>query len=542
MTLHELDSAEAVNSFKSSNANTLICFSATWCGPCKASKPTYQDLAQTYLSDSTIDVKCGIAYEHNLAESIQEFQIKAFPTYVLYVNNGKENGRIQGVNFEGIKEMIQQAGCKVDLTEGNALGGTAGTAAVSMEEARRLRLAMFDKKKSATVAIPAAAPKGDHAAMDVDDVDKVQDVETKDTVMIDTDEAATAPAEVEMVDPTEKLSKEDIVTLTESMGFALVRAQKALINSNSGVEGAIGWLMAHQDDADIDDPIENIPKIGAVAQSYKCNECGKILSNMANLELHANKSGHSDFEESTQAVKLLTEEEKAKKIAEIKTLLKVKRTEREEIEKVADVSREIERREMGKTTSITKEVMEKQARQRENRSRKKAKDDFKKERARIKAELEKDRQERIANKGKLTSKLGINGYNPDAIQYDVESEAAPAQSPLKKLKASAAKIDDYITKISMYKAGGDGGKCLKILLTYIKNVVENPDEDKFKKINTENKVYKSRVKPFIGAKALLLAVGFKPNDGNDALVLADDANMDVINSTKDKLEAAHAAY
>lgn len=279
-----------------------------------------------------------------------------------------------------------------------------------------------------------------------------------------------------------------------------------------------------------------------MAQSYKCNECSKILSNMANLELHANKTGHSDFEESTQAVKLLTEEEKAQKIAEIKTLLKTKRMEREETEKVENVSREIERREMGKTTSITKEVMEKQARQRDTRMRKKAKDDFKKERARIKAELEKDRLERIAHKGKLTSKLGIDGYNPDAIQYDVDIDAAPAQHPHKKMKASAAKIDEYITKISMYKAGGDGGKCLKILLAYIKNIVANPDEDKFKKINTENKVYKSKVKPFIGAKALLLAVGFKPNANTDALLLTDGADMDVIKTTKEKLEAAYAAY
>lgn len=542
MTLHELESADAVNSLKSTNANTLICFSATWCGPCKASKPAYQDLAQTYLSDPSIDVKCGIAYEHNLAESIHEFQIKAFPTYVLYVNNGKEHGRIEGVNFEGIKEMIQQAGCKVVHGEGNTLGGAPGATAVNPEEARRQRLAMFEKKTNAAVPAPVSAPKGDDVAMEMDDVDKGQAAETKDMEMEDTDKGTPTASESEMVDPAEKLSKEDLATLTDSMGFTLIRAQKGLLSSNSGVEGAVEWLMAHQDDADIDDAIEKVPKAGAVAQSYKCNECSKILSNMANLELHANKTGHSDFEESTQAVKLLTEEEKAQKIAEIKTLLKTKRMEREETEKVENVSREIERREMGKTTSITKELMEKQARQRDTRMRKKAKDDFKKERARIKAELEKDRLERIAHKGKLTSKLGIDGYNPDAIQYDVDIDAAPAQHPHKKMKASAAKIDEYITKISMYKAGGDGGKCLKILLAYIKNIVANPDEDKFKKINTENKVYKSKVKPFIGAKALLLAVGFKPNANTDALLLTDGADMDVIKTTKEKLEAAYAAY
>ena len=90
--------------------------------------------------------------------------------------------------------------------------------------------------------------------------------------------------------------------------------------------------MTHQKDANIDDPIEKVPKgggAGLLAQSYKCNECGKILSNMANLELHANKTGHSDFEESTELEKPLTAEEKQVKILKIKSLLKAKRPERE---------------------------------------------------------------------------------------------------------------------------------------------------------------------------------------------------------------------
>ena len=83
---------------------------------------------------------------------------------------------------------------------------------------------------------------------------------------------------------------------------------------------------------------------------------------------------------------------------------------------------------------------------------------------------------------------------------------------------------------------------MKILSLYVKNIVENPGEDKFKKVNMENKAYKTKVKPFIGAKALLLAVGFSPNEGNDALVLEDDANMDLLKETQKKLEAAYAAY
>jgi hypothetical protein len=83
---------------------------------------------------------------------------------------------------------------------------------------------------------------------------------------------------------------------------------------------------------------------------------------------------------------------------------------------------------------------------------------------------------------------------------------------------------------------------MKILLAYIKNVVDNPDENKFKHINMENKAYKTKVKPFIGAKSLLLAVGFSPNDDGTGLDLDDDADREVLAQTKTKLEAALATY
>ena len=133
----------------------------------------------------------------------------------------------------------------------------------------------------------------------------------------------------------------------------------------------------------------------------------------------------------------------------------------------------------------------------------------------------------------------LDNSDPNAAATAPSRTGQPAP---KKSKGNVAKIDEYISKISSYKAGGDGGKCLKILLAYIKNVVANPTEDKFKKINMDNKAYKTKVKPFVGAKILLMAVGFAPNDGNTALVLGDDSDMEVLAQTKEKLEKAFAAY
>jgi UBX domain-containing protein 1/4 len=510
------------------------------CGPCKASKPALEQLAASYAQNNSKNVKFGIAYEHNLGDAIHIFRVRAFPTYVLFVNSTEVN-RIEGVNLEGVKQMIEKADTEINLSAGKSLGG-AGGAPLTAEEARAQRLARFGGASPAPP--PACAPTPVPAAYVEDPKDDVEmtDDAKEDVEMNDADEE-DQKEDVVMVDPTLALDKEAIQSLTESMGFSLIRAQKGLLNGNGGVEGAVEWLMQHQDDDDIDDPIADQP---AKAQSYKCNECGRVLSNMANLELHANKTGHSDFEESTQAIKPLTAEERAKKILEIKQLLKAKRAEREESEKVDEVEREKQRRFMGKEMTKTREQMEQEVRKRETQLRRREKQAFEKERDRIRAELAKDKAERIANKGKLSSRLGVDGYNPDGIQYDLEEKetADGSENAAKKAKPgiSSAKIDEYIKKVASYRAGGDGGTCLKILKTYIGNVVDNPDEEKFRTINMENKAYKGKVKPFVGSKQLLMAVGFKQNKAGDALVLQEDLDRQLLVDTKAKLEAAFAAY
>jgi UBX domain-containing protein 1/4 len=521
----------------------------------------------------------GITYEDDLGDYLHTFNIRAFPTYAVF-QQGKEVQRIEGVNMNGIRDMVQAIGgsssSKMPETGGTALGGAGAAAAVSPEEARRLRLAKLDAaSKNVAAVVPAAQPttttsptKEEKIVVEVADAPTPMETtaepagaaaaEDKDTEMTDAD-AQCVPVE-EQVSALDKLDKEALQTLTESMGFTLLRAQKGLLYSPAGtVESAVEWLMTHQDDADIDEaiPDEMLKSGGKIAQSYKCNECGKVLSNMANLELHANKTGHSDFEESTVLVTPLTAEEKLAKIAEIKELLKAKRAEREEEEKVDQVEREKQRRFMGKEMAKTKEEMDAEQRKRDVMLRQREKDAFKRERARIKAELEKDKRERMANKGKLSSRLGVDGYNPDGIQYDLEvptdKSGADGGEPATKKAAitpssntsapSTAKLDEYIQKVSSYRAGGDGGKALKVLKAYVGNVVDQPTEVKFRTINMENKAYKTKVKPFIGAKHLLLAVGFTPKQGDaTVLVLPDNVDPQILAVAKSKLEAAIVAF
>ena len=533
-SLSELSSASALKSFISSHASSacIVTFSATWCGPCKAARPALEELAKR--PDA---IPMAIVHEHDLSGELALYNIRAFPTHVLFIK-GREQERVEGANIAGVQAMMQRAP-PVDAmpASGGATLGGGDTKTLTPQQARLQRLAALGVKEEEEKK-PVAASKPDVV---------MQDTEAKQPEPMETDDAE--PTTPTTTDPAAGCEPQALKTLTEEMGFSVLRAQKGLLYSQQNtVEGAIEWLTAHQDDADIDEPITNA---GLKVMSYKCNTCGKLLSNAANLELHANKTGHTDFEESTENAPVLTAEEKTAKIAEIKELLKKKRAEREAAEQVDEVEREKQRRLMGANMQMTKEQHEAEQRKRDAYLRQKEKQSYAKERARIKAELEKDKLERMANKGKLKSKLGVEGYHPDAIQYDVDpmtaasgtAAAAGASPEHKKAKVDPGKIDEYITKVSSYRAGGDGGKCLKVLLAYVGNVVDQPDEAKFRSINMDNKVFKTKVKPFVGAKLLLLAVGFhQAEKSQDALVLSDDADKTLLADTKAKLQAALERY
>ena len=98
------------------------------------------------------------------------------------------------------------------------------------------------------------------------------------------------------------------------------------------VQGALEWLEANQDK-----PLDEIkaaaadqgegPDLqpGEVPRSLVCNECGKKFRSQAQAEFHASKTEHVDFQESTEEIAPLTEEEKKKRLEELRSKLAEKR-------------------------------------------------------------------------------------------------------------------------------------------------------------------------------------------------------------------------
>jgi hypothetical protein len=95
-------------------------------------------------------------------------------------------------------------------------------------------------------------------------------------------------------------------------------------------------------------------------KSYKCEDCGKIFSNMDTVEFHAAKTNHSNFSESTEEKKPLTAEEKEEQQKKLLELLKAKRIEREAKEKAEELQREKQRMASGKDLGEAKRRIEEQ--------------------------------------------------------------------------------------------------------------------------------------------------------------------------------------
>ena len=67
--------------------NKLLVFSASWCGPCKAFKPTLLELEQERLVYIDID-------EH--PQTRAEYKVASVPTVILVDESGNELERLMG--------------------------------------------------------------------------------------------------------------------------------------------------------------------------------------------------------------------------------------------------------------------------------------------------------------------------------------------------------------------------------------------------------------------------------------------------------------
>lgn len=184
------------------------------------------------------------------------------------------------------------------------------------------------------------------------------------------------------------------------------------------------------------------------AKSIKCSECGKIFRNTALAQFHAEKSGHDQFEESTEEIKPLTEEEKKQKLAELREKMAIKRAAKAKEEAKEHKANEAIRRKSGKDINEIREELKNKEILKEAEAKRREKIEDAKARAAIKAQIEADKKAR-AEKAAREKALR------DGVPIVDSAPSAPATSPAAVAAASGLAGRDYPqTRLQIRMASG----------------------------------------------------------------------------------------
>jgi len=230
------------------------------------------------------------------------------------------------------------------------------------------------------------------------------------------------------------------------MGFDSARVDWALkATGNRGLQSAMDHLIEHEGepipdlsavsestarpardtmDVDDDEDAEALKSLGVKvndveAKSIKCSECGKVFRNTAVAQFHAEKSGHQEFEESTEEIKPLTEEEKKQKLAELRQKMEEKRQKKAAEEAEERKAGEQLRRKAGKDLGQLKEDMERKQALKDAEEKKKEKLEDARAKAAVKAQIEADKKARAEKFAR-----------EKALRHGQEIVDAPAPAPV----------------------------------------------------------------------------------------------------------------
>eukprot|EP00591_Stephanopyxis_turris_P002090 CAMPEP_0195524518 /NCGR_PEP_ID=MMETSP0794_2-20130614/24410_1 /TAXON_ID=515487 /ORGANISM="Stephanopyxis turris, Strain CCMP 815" /LENGTH=106 /DNA_ID=CAMNT_0040654761 /DNA_START=146 /DNA_END=466 /DNA_ORIENTATION=+ len=100
MAVTSLDEEGSVGKFTTENSKTVLYFTATWCPPCKAIKPIYDELSDKYpdVSFGKVDVDAN-------ADAAMEFEIRSVPTFALF-NGDSPFEKFAGADSDKLEKSI----------------------------------------------------------------------------------------------------------------------------------------------------------------------------------------------------------------------------------------------------------------------------------------------------------------------------------------------------------------------------------------------------------------------------------------------------
>lgn len=261
------------------------------------------------------------------------------------------------------------------------------------------------------------------------------------------------------------------------MGFPENRAKRAIHFSGASTEeGAINWLVEHEEDEDIDEPLM-VPK-------------AKAEDNKPKL--------------SPEEARLKAEE-----------LVRKAKERREREERETERLRELERIRMGKELQAAKRKEEETALQRNAEARRREKEEDARYREALRLKLEEDRKERRRKLG-LPEEPTEEELRKEAEKKEREKKAAEEAAAQKAALAPRPvtvidKLRGILVSMKKDSPGGDAQfkTACSTLLKYLGNIAANPQEPKFRSIKLSNAAFQQRVAAVPGSLDFLQLCGFK---------------------------------
>ncbi|XP_057534779.1 uncharacterized protein LOC130813079 [Amaranthus tricolor] len=355
----------------------------------------------------------------------------------------------------------------------------------------------------------------------------------------------------------------------EEMGFSLACSTRALhYSGNTNLEDAINWIIEHENDSDIDQmPLVPVDIDLDDSKPFPISEEVKIKAEkLRNGARQFYKDKDKDLErerekERIQAKKIIMEakriaEENARKrmIASIEAEKEEERRARERIWQKLEAEKEEERRARERIWEADKEE-ERRARERIQQKLEADKEEERRARERIRQKLEADKEEerrareRIrqkleADKAERRSKLGIQPVlSSPPVQpaiHAIQKNAVEAPKPVKSTK-KAEVLNNCLRSLKRYNKDKEAkvNKAFQTLQIYIRNVMNNPDVEKFRNIRLANPVFQERVGSLTGGVRFLELCGFqKTKDGRFLYLPRDRVDMNSLNAAMSALHSA----
>ncbi|KAL0436169.1 UNVERIFIED_CONTAM: hypothetical protein Sradi_0324800 [Sesamum radiatum] len=302
----------------------------------------------------------------------------------------------------------------------------------------------------------------------------------------------------------------------EAMGFSKDRARMALSSGNSSIEAAIDWLADHENDT-VTSETPTIPEAEVVvninieaSDSFQISEKVKLRAQELRNQARNKKAD--------QEKKLEREREKAR-IRAGKELLEAKR-----------MAEESERKRFGYDFLFTFSVIRFLA------QRKADKEEEKRAREKILQKLQQDKLERREMLG--LPKEGTIPMKPDTR---LPQTTKPVDALPVKHSAARERMRECLRSLKHQNKddNAEAMRAFQALFICVRNIVSNPEEEKFRKIRLNNPVFQDRVGKFEQGVEFLELCGFERVEGGNFLLLPrEKVDMGLLNLAGTELQSA----